>query len=290
MAEPTVNQSGRDDPQQLPRAVRRQRLATRTPSPPCSAEGNASASSKAARRSPARSPTPRKPSPGISGTELLSRAVKETISEADYAPANAVASVTLPVPTWPRTGAGAHPQPARRQDRQRRSHDEEQHHQSGLWRWHGGQVVRRPEGMVTDDGTGIVGGIDAARGRSGRTSSRPSPAPPACSIRPSRPAMNALWMKLIRGTEHPDLIVARRRNLRHLRERPAGEPALCRRQLGALGFETLKYKQRHWSSTAQPPASPLGASARLLLEHQVSEIRDLFGPQLRDARPARSVP
>src|SRR6187551_948569 len=32
------------------------------------------------------------------GTELLSRAVKETISEADYAPANAVASVTLSGP------------------------------------------------------------------------------------------------------------------------------------------------------------------------------------------------
>ena len=33
-----------------------------------------------------------------SGTELLSRAVKETISEADYAPANAVASITLSGP------------------------------------------------------------------------------------------------------------------------------------------------------------------------------------------------
>ena len=33
-----------------------------------------------------------------SGTELLSRAVKETISEADYDPANAVASVTLSGP------------------------------------------------------------------------------------------------------------------------------------------------------------------------------------------------
>src|SRR6187397_115518 len=32
------------------------------------------------------------------GTELLSRAVKETISEADYAPANAVVSVTLSGP------------------------------------------------------------------------------------------------------------------------------------------------------------------------------------------------
>jgi hypothetical protein len=32
------------------------------------------------------------------GTELLSRATKETISEADYAPANAVASVTLSGP------------------------------------------------------------------------------------------------------------------------------------------------------------------------------------------------
>src|SRR4051812_48802300 len=32
------------------------------------------------------------------GTELLSRAVKETISEADYAPANAVASITLSGP------------------------------------------------------------------------------------------------------------------------------------------------------------------------------------------------
>src|SRR5215467_9203435 len=34
-----------------------------------------------------------------SGTDLLSRALKETISEADYAPANAVASITLDGPT-----------------------------------------------------------------------------------------------------------------------------------------------------------------------------------------------
>ena len=47
------------------------------------------------------------------GTELLSRAVKETISEADYEPANAVA-IRHPVRSRSRKkpGQGAHPQPA----------------------------------------------------------------------------------------------------------------------------------------------------------------------------------
>ena len=82
------------------------------------------------------------------GTELLSRAIKETISEANYDPANAVASVTLSGPDLAKNRSPrAHPQPARRQARQRRSHHEEQHHQGGLRRRHCGEIVRGPQGV-----------------------------------------------------------------------------------------------------------------------------------------------
>ncbi len=82
-----------------------------------------------------------------SGTELLSRAVKETISEADYAPANAVASVTLSGPDLAKNrGRERILNLLGRQDGQRRSDDGQQHHQGHLWRRHRRQVVRRPQG------------------------------------------------------------------------------------------------------------------------------------------------
>src|SRR4029450_635695 len=95
------------------------------------------------------------------GTELLSRAVKETISEADYAPANAVASVTLSGPDL-----------AKNRGRERvlnllegKMDNAEATMKNNVTKaiYGDGTVAKSFAGlkaMVTDAGTGIVGGID----------------------------------------------------------------------------------------------------------------------------------
>ena len=81
--------------------------------------------------------------------------------------------------------------------------------------------------MVTRDGNGTVGGITAGHQwpfwkNQFQTVARAT----GLQYPALKAAMNALWMKLVRGTEHPDLIVADGEIYAHLRERPAGEPAL----------------------------------------------------------------
>ena len=97
-----------------------------------------------------------------SGTELLSRAVKETISEADYAPANAVASVTLSGPDL-----------AKNRGKQRiidllegKMTNAESTMSNNITKavYGDGTVAKSFAGLkafVTDDGTGTVGGIVA---------------------------------------------------------------------------------------------------------------------------------
>src|SRR6188768_2711134 len=96
------------------------------------------------------------------GTELLSRAVKETISEAHYAPANAVVSVTLSGPDL-----------AKNRGRERvlnllegKMDNAESTMKNNITKaiYGDGTVAKSFAGlkaMVTDAGTGIVGGIDA---------------------------------------------------------------------------------------------------------------------------------
>lgn len=179
-----------------------------------------------------------------SGTELLSRAVKETISEADYEPANAVASVTLSGPDL-----------AKNRGRERilnllegKMDNAESTMKNNITKaiYGDGTVAKSFAGLkafITDDGTGIVGGINATTwpfwknqfGSVARATGLQYPALKA--------AMNAMWMKLVRGTEHPDLILADAEFYATYEGGLQENQRYADAKLGALGFETLKYKQ-----------------------------------------------
>ena len=178
------------------------------------------------------------------GTELLSRATKETISEADYEPANAVASVTLSGPDL-----------AKNRGRERilnllegKMDNAETTMKNNITKaiYGDGTVAKSFAGLkafITDDGTGIVGGINATTwtfwknqfGSVARATGLQYPALKA--------AMNAMWMKLIRGTEHPDLILADAEFYATYEGGLQENQRYADAKLGALGFETLKYKQ-----------------------------------------------
>jgi len=55
--------------------------------------------------------------------------------------------------------------------------------------------------------------------------------------------LNGLWMKLIRGTEHPDLVVADSLIYSTYEGGLQENQRYADARLGALGFESLKYKQ-----------------------------------------------
>ena len=175
------------------------------------------------------------------GTELLSRAVKETISEADYEPANAVASVTLSGPDL-----------AKNRGKERilnllegKLDNAEATMKNNITKavYGDGTVAKSFAGlkaMVTDNGTGIVGGIDAGTWPFWKNQFTP------WSIASTYPglkaAMNALWMKLIRGTEKPDLVLADGEVYSTYESGLQENQRYADAKLGALGFETLKYK------------------------------------------------
>src|SRR6187431_207581 len=143
------------------------------------------------------------------GTELLSRAVKETISEADYAPANAVVSVTLSGPDL-----------AKNRGRERilnllegKMDNAEGTMKNNITKaiYGDGTVAKSFAGlkaMVTDDGTGIVGGINATTWPFWKNQFQSIARATGLQYPALKAGMNALWMKLIRGAEKPDLIVA----------------------------------------------------------------------------------
>src|SRR5262245_35433663 len=177
-----------------------------------------------------------------SGTDLLSRAVKETISEADYSPANAVASVTLSGPDL-----------AKNRGRERilnllegKLANAEATMSNNITKciYSDGSVAKSFVGlkaMVTDAGTGTVGGINTTPWTfwmnqfQGVTAS-------GMTYATLKTGMNALWMKLIRGTEHPDLILADGTVYSMFESGLQENQRYADARLGALGFETLKYK------------------------------------------------
>jgi hypothetical protein len=177
------------------------------------------------------------------GSELLSRALKETISEADYAPANAVASITL-------TG----PDLAKNRGRERilnllesKLTNAETTMANNITKavYSNGTVTNSfvgLKGFVTDDGTGTVGGINATTWPFWKNQFN-SIAATGLTYALLKPVMNALWMKLIRGTEHPDLIVADGTVYSTFEGGLQENQRYADARLGALGFETLKYKQ-----------------------------------------------
>ena len=179
-----------------------------------------------------------------SGTELLSRAVKETISEADYSPANAVASVTLSGPDL-----------AKNRGRERilnllesKLQNAEATMSNNITKciYSDGSLAKSfvgLKGMVTDDGTGTVGGIISGTWTFWKNQFQGVVRATGLQYPALKAGMNALWMKLIRGTEHPDLIVADGETYSTYESGLQENQRYADARLGALGFETLKYKQ-----------------------------------------------
>jgi len=179
-----------------------------------------------------------------SGTELLSRAVKETISEADYAPANAVASVTLSGPDL-----------AKNRGRERilnllegKLDNAESTMKNNITKavYGDGTVAKSFAGlraMITDNGEGIVGGINATTWPFWMNQFQNVVRATGLQYPALKAAMNALWMKLVRGTEHPDLIVLDAELYGTYESGLQENQRYADSRLGSLGFETLKYKQ-----------------------------------------------
>lgn len=178
------------------------------------------------------------------GTELLSRAVKETISEADYEPANAVASVTLSGPDL-----------AKNRGRERITNllegkidNAEATMKNNITKavYSDGSVAKSFAGlkaMVTDDGLGMVGGIDAGTWAFWKNQFQSIARSTGLQFPALKAGLNALWMKLIRGTEHPDLIVLDAELYGTYESGLQENQRYADTRLGNLGFETLRYKQ-----------------------------------------------
>src|SRR6186713_1585637 len=177
------------------------------------------------------------------GTELLSRAVKETISEADYAPANAVASVTLSGPDL-----------AKNRGKERvlnllegKIDNAEATMSNNITKciYGDGTVAKSFAGLkafVTDAGTGIVGGIDSTTWTFWKNQFVSIARATGLQYPALKAGLNALWMKLIRGTEHPDLVVVDGEIYACYESGLQENQRYTDAKLGALGFETLKYK------------------------------------------------
>src|SRR6187402_3963038 len=143
------------------------------------------------------------------GTELLSRAVKETISEADYEAANAVVSVTLSGPDL-----------AKNRGRERvlnllegKMDNAESTMKNNITKaiYGDGTVAKSFAGLkafVTNTGTNMVGGIDSTTWTFWKNQFVSIARATGLQYPALKAGMNALWMKLIRGAEKPDLIVA----------------------------------------------------------------------------------
>lgn len=178
------------------------------------------------------------------GTELLSRAVKETISEADYEPANAVASVTI-----------SGPDQAKNRGRERilsliegKMDNAEATMKNNITKavYGDGSVAKSFAGLkafITDDGTGIVGGINATTWPFWKNQFQSIARATGLQYPALKAGMNALWMKLVRGTEHPDLVVVDAEIYSTYESGLQENQRYADARLGALGFETLKYKQ-----------------------------------------------
>jgi hypothetical protein len=179
-----------------------------------------------------------------SGTELLSRAVKETISEAEYDPANAVASVTLSGPDL-----------AKNRSKERiinliesKLENAESTMKNNVTKatYSDGSVAKSFVGlkaMVTADGLGTVGGIVAGSWPFWKNQFQGVARATGLQYPALKTSMNALWMKLVRGTEHPDLIVADGEVYSTYESGLQENQRYQSADLGKLGFQTLMYKQ-----------------------------------------------
>lgn len=177
------------------------------------------------------------------GTELLSRAVKETISEADFEPANAVASVTLSGPDL-----------AKNKGREQilnllegKMTNAETTMKNNITKaiYGDGTVAKSFAGLkafVTDAGTGIVGGIDSTTWTFWKNQFVSIARATGLQYPALKAGLNSAWIKLIRGTEHPDLVLVDAEIYSTYEGGLQENQRYADANLGALGFETLKYK------------------------------------------------
>ncbi len=178
-----------------------------------------------------------------SGTELLSRAVKETISTADYAPANAVASVTLSGPDIAKNSGKA--QILNLLEGKIDNAEATMKNNVTKAVYGDGTVAKSFAGLkafVTDAGTGIVGGIDATTWLFWKNQFQSIARATGLQYPALKAGLNALWLKLIRGTEHPDLIVVDAEIYATYEGGLQENQRYADVAMGGLGFEALKYK------------------------------------------------
>lgn len=181
---------------------------------------------------------------GIDNTapSALPRLVQETLGEASYDPYTAVASITL-------TG----PDLAKNRGRERilsllegklENAERTMSNNISLAVYGDGSVTNSFPGLglfvVDDPSTGTVGGIDRATYAYWRNQVQNAGVTPDYAA--LRAAMNTLWLACIRGNEKPDLIAADGYTYSTLEGGMQENQRYADAYLGALGFETLKYK------------------------------------------------
>ena len=175
-----------------------------------------------------------------SGTELLSRAVKETISEANYAPANAVVSVTLSGPDLAKNKGRA----AILNLLEGKMDNAESTMKNNITKaiYGDGTVAKSFAGLkafVTDDGLGTVGGIVAGTWPFWKNQFQSIARATGLQYPALKAGMNALWLKLTRGTEKPDLVLVDAEIYATYESGLQENQRYADANLGKLGFETL---------------------------------------------------
>ena len=182
-----------------------------------------------------------------SGVDALPRALKETISEAEYAPALAAASITLSGEDLTKNRGREAILNLLEGKIDNAERTLENSITQGLYS--DGTTAKQLVGLqaiVADSPTtGTVGGIDAATWTFWRNKVDTAVLPgtdPDADYKTMRQKMNAMWLSLTRGRDQPNLIIADgtmysayEYGLQDLQRYSAA-------RMGELGFTTLKYK------------------------------------------------
>jgi hypothetical protein len=183
-----------------------------------------------------------------SGVDALPRALKETISEAEYAPAMAAASITLSGEDLTKNRGreailnlleGKIANAERTLDNKIAQ---------GLYSdgTTAKQIVGLQALVAAVPNVGIVGGINSATWAFWQnqlsTVDLTTPTTPAADFAALKYAMNQLWLKLIRGRDKPDLILSDAVCYDTYESGLQDLQRYASSNMGSLGFQSLKYK------------------------------------------------
>lgn len=199
-----------------------------------------------------------------SGLDPLPRAEKETISEAEYAPALAAASITL-------SGEDLAKNRGREAilnllegkiDNAERTLD----NNISVGLYSDGSVAKQLIGLqalVSDTpATGIVGGIDPAVWtfwQNKVANAIIAGTDPDADFVAVRSALNTMWLNLTRGRDRPDLILADAEFYDTYETGLQVNQRYTSAKLGKLGFTTLKYKDADFVYDSTDSGNPGGA-------------------------------